>query len=112
MDANNAFAAGERCGDVEAAVVVEGHSLRAAETAVEHVHLAVIGNAVDAIVARSGGAGDVEVAVGTEGQVVGRHGLLQGGEDEDLAVGTDLEDGSGAVADIEVLLAVEGQAGG
>src|ERR1017187_5564744 len=112
MDADHAFAAGKRSGDVQTALVVEGHALRAAEAAIEHVHLAVAGDAVDAVVARSGGAGDVEVAVGTEGQVVGRHGLLQGGEDEDLAVGTDLEDGSGTVADVEVLLAVEGHAGG
>src|ERR1019366_2797995 len=112
MDADDAFAAGKRSGDVQTALVVEGHALRAAEAAVENVHFAVAGDAVDAIVARSGGAGNVEVAVGAEGQVVGRHGLLQGGEDEDLAVGTDLEDGSGAVADVEVLLAVEGHAGG
>src|ERR1039458_8022128 len=108
MDADYTFAAGERRGDVEAGFLLEGHSLRAAEAAVENVHLAMVGDAVDAIVARSGGAGDVEVAVGAEGQVVGRHGLLQGGEDEDLAVGKDLEEGSGAVADVEVLLAVEG----
>src|ERR1035441_5726945 len=112
MDADHAFAAGDRSGDIEATLVVEGHSLWVAETAVENVHLALAGDAVDAVVARSGGAGDVEVAIGAESQVVGRHGLLQGGEDEDLAIGTDLEDGSGAVADVEVLLAVEGQAGG
>ena len=34
------------------------------------------------------------------------------GEDEDLAVAPDLEDGSAAVADVEIALAVEGDAGG
>ena len=34
------------------------------------------------------------------------------GEDEDLAVASDLEDGSAAVADIEIAFAIEGDAGG
>ena len=37
---------------------------------------------------------------------------LQRGEDEDLAVGADLENGAAAVAHVQVLLAVEGDAGG
>jgi len=44
--------------------------------------------------------------------VVGGDGRLERGEDENLAVGTDLEDRAAAVAHIEVLLAVEGDPGG
>ena len=58
------------------------------------------------------GAGDVEVAVGAERQVVGGDGRLERGEDENLAVGADLEDRAAAVADIEILLAVESNSGG
>ena len=93
-------------------VFIERHALRPAQAAIEDFHLAVVGNAVDAIEARGGGAGDVEVAVRTERQMVGGDGRLERGEDEDLAVGADLENGAAAVADVEVVLAVEGDAGG
>src|SRR5581483_5733742 len=52
-----------------------------------------------------------------EGKVVGSNGGLERGEDEDLAgvartVRAHLEDGAGAVADEEVAVAIEGDAGG
>src|SRR5690606_16749649 len=51
-----------------------------------------------------------------EGQVVGRNRGLQSGEDEDLLVARDLEDGAGAaraaVPDVKILFRIEGQAGG
>jgi hypothetical protein len=46
-----------------------------------------------------------------EGQVVGGDGGFERGEDEDLAAGVDLEDGSGAISDVEIAVAVEGDAG-
>ena len=47
-----------------------------------------------------------------EGEMIGRNAGLERGEDENLAVAGDLEDGPAAVAHIEVLSAVEGDAGG
>ena len=63
------------------------------------------------------GRADEEHAVVAEGEMVGGDGGLERGEDEDLAgvvraVGADLEDGAGAVADEEIAVAVEGDAGG
>src|SRR5579883_307955 len=112
VDADDALAAGNRGGDVEAALLVEGHALGPAEAAIEGLDFALAGNPVDGIEAGSGGAGDVEIAVGTKREVVGRDGGFQRGEDEDLAVGADLENGAAAVADVKVAFAVEGEAGG
>ena len=44
--------------------------------------------------------------------MIGGDGRLQRGEHENLAVGADLENGAAAVADVEVVFAVEGDAGG
>src|SRR6266849_5302865 len=47
-----------------------------------------------------------------EGEMIGRNAGLERSEYENLAVAGDLEDGPAAVAHIEVLSAVEGDAGG
>ena len=60
---------------------------------------------------QSVGAGNEERAAGADGQVIGRDAGLEGGVDEDLALGIDFEDGAAAVADKEVALGVEGRAG-
>jgi hypothetical protein len=122
-DADDAALAVERCGDVEVAGDVEGHALGAAESLVEDGGLAVAVDGVDGLVAGGGGAGDEERALVVEGEVVGGDAGLERGVDEDLAVaqdparagralGPDLEDGAGAVADEEVAVAIEGDAGG
>ena len=49
--------------------------------------------------------------MGAERQVISGDAWLESREDEDLAVGTDLENGSAAVADIKILPAVEGNPG-
>ena len=112
VDADDAFAAGDGRGHVEPALLVERHALRAAEAAIEDLHFAFVRDAVDGIEAGGGGAGDVEVAIGAERQMVGGDRRLQRGENEDLAVGADLEDRAAAVADVEVLLGVEREPGG
>ena len=63
---------------------------------------------VDAVV----GAGDKKISRGTEGQVIGGDAGFESGEDEDLLVAGDFEDGAVAVADVETLFAIEGDAGG
>ncbi len=67
---------------------------------------------VDRVVAGGAWSGDEEIALRAEGEVIGGDAGLEGGEDEDLAVAGDLEDGAAAVADVEVLLAIEGDSGG
>src|ERR1035437_6882178 len=111
VDAHHTLAAGNGRGHVKPALLIEGHALRAPEAAVEGLHLALVRDAEYRVEAGGGGPGDVEIAVGTEGQVVGRDGIFLGGEDEDLAAGTDLEDGTAAVADIEIVFAIEGNSG-
>jgi hypothetical protein len=132
-DADDAAMAVEGGGDVEIAVDVEGHPLGTAEAAVEDGGVAVRVDSVDGLVGAGGGGGDHEDTVGAEAEVVEGDGGLEGGEDEDLVAagggegrniaggnagqvggfaGADFEDGAGAVADEEVALAIEGDAGG
>ena len=66
----------------------------------------------DGVVGGERGAGDEERAGGVDGHVIGGGAGLEGGVDEDLALGIDFEDGAAAVADKEVALGVEGRAGG
>ena len=104
-------------GHVEVAFNVERHALRTAEAGEEGRGVAVAVDGVDGLAGGGGGAGDEEGSGFVEGEVVGGYRGLQGGEDEDFAGfggvgGGDLEDGSGAVADEEVAVAVEGDAGG
>ena len=66
---------------------------------------------VDAVEACAG-RGDEHIAVGSEGDVVRGNTRFERGEDENLAVAGNLEDGSAAVADIKILVAIEGDSGG
>src|SRR5579864_9451045 len=107
-DLYDAPRAGERGRDVEIAVRVEGQTLRPAQTFIKSAHRSVGIDLVDAV----GGAGDEQVALRIERQVVGRNADLQRGKDEDLLITRDLEDGAVAVADVETLFAVKGDARG
>src|ERR1019366_3021312 len=106
-----ALTAGEGGGDVEPALLVEGHALWAAEAAVEGLHLAGVRDAEHRVEAGCSGPGDGVIIVWTEGEVVGRDGWVQGGEDEDLTVGADLENSAGAIAHIEIVFGIEGNSG-
>ena len=108
-DLHDAARAGERSGDVEIAIDVEGQSLRASQAFVERAHRAV---GIDFVDASRCGSGDEQIALRAEGQVIGGDAELERGKDEDLLVAGDLEDGAVAVADVETLLAIEGDAGG
>ena len=111
-DADDASLAVEAGGDVEVVVDIEGETLGAPETLVEDGGVAVAIDGVDGLVAGRGGASDEEGSGVVEGEMVRGDAGLEGGEDEDLAAGIDLEDGAGAVADEEAAVAVEGDAGG
>src|SRR5579859_3513346 len=89
----------ERCGDVEIAVRVKRQALRPSQAFIKSSDGAVGIDTVDAVVR----SGDEEVAFGAERQVIGRDTEFERGENEDLLVARDLEDGSIAVADVEAL---------
>src|SRR5437899_867869 len=102
----------ERCRDLKVAVHVEGQSLRTSQAPVKRGNGAMRIDLVYAIEAGGRGPGYKEIPVRTKSQVVGGDAGLEGCEDENLAVGCDLENGATAVADIDVCRAVEGDASG
>src|SRR5438874_3124965 len=69
-------------------------------------------NAINGIKAGSGGSSNVQYPIGAEGEMIGRDARLQSSKDKNLPIAPDLADSPAAVADIEILLAVKGDAGG
>src|SRR5205814_1105014 len=98
----------QRGGDIEITVGVKGQALRTSETLIEGAHGSVGIDFEDTIIR----AGYEKISLRTEGEVVGRKADLEGGEDKDLLIASDLEDGAIAISNVETLLAVEGDAGG
>src|SRR4051812_48577673 len=98
--------------DIDAAFGVEGEPLRTTEAAVEGFDGAVRVDTVDGVETGDGRARHVEVTAGTEGKMVRGDAGLERSVDKYLAVARNLEDGAAAVADIEVFVVVEGEAGG
>src|SRR5438552_18941000 len=94
------------------AVNIESDALRPAETREEPVHFAAWGNAVNGIEARCRWTVDVKIIVEAERQMVGRDTRLECRKYEDFFFGIDLEDASATVADVEVAIAIERNAGG
>src|SRR5882762_4023116 len=110
-DLYNAAFPGERGGDINIPLNVECQALRTAQTAVEHRHGSVGVDLVDAVEARSAGAGDEHIATRAEGDVVGGDAWLQRRKNKNLPVASNLENGSAAVADVEILRCIEGYPG-
>src|SRR5208283_3008323 len=109
---HNAALSGERGGNINIALDIKRQALRTPQSAIEHGHGSVGINFVDAVEAGSAGAGDEHIAVETEGDVIGGNARLQRRENKNLPVASNLENGSATVADVEILLAIEGNAGG
>ena len=99
----------ETGGQIDVALVVERQSLRTAQAAIPGAGVAVGLDGPDGVVGAERGAGDEERAGCADGQMIGSDAGLEGGVDEDLALGIDFEDGAAAVADKEVALGVEGR---
>src|SRR5208282_6006752 len=102
---------GERSGDIDIALHIKSQALRTSQTAVEHRHGSVGVDFIDAVEAGSAGAGDEHIAMETEGDVIGGNARLQRREHKNLPVASDLENGSAAVADVEILCRIEGNPG-
>ena len=111
-EANDAAPAAERCRDVKIAEAIEGEALRASEAAEENADFAAGSDFVDAVEARCGGAGDVQIARGTEREMVRGERRLERGEDENFAVGANFENRAAAIAHVEAAGFVEREAGG
>src|SRR6266436_974982 len=110
-DFDDAAFSGERGGDIDIALDIKSQTLRASQTAVEHRHSSMWVDFVNAVETGSAGAGDEHISLRTERDVIGGNARLQRGEDKNLPVASDLENGSAAVADVEILRGIEGNAG-
>src|ERR1700737_4462181 len=97
-DLHNAAFPRERGGDINIPLDIKRQALRTSEAAVEHRHGSVRVDFVDAVEARSAGAGDEHIAVGTEGDVIGGDTWLQRRKHKNLPVRSNLENSSAAVA--------------
>src|SRR6266568_376105 len=94
---HDAACTGERGGDIEVAVHIEGQALRSSQTLVERAHRSIGIDLVNAVV----GTGHEKVSMRTERQVIGGNAGLERGKDKDLLVARDLEDGTVPVTDVE-----------
>src|SRR5208283_5477378 len=106
-----AAAAVERCRDIQVALNVHRQSLRAAQATVENADVAMRVDLMDGVEARRCGTRNIEVAAVAERQMIGRNARFQHGEDEDLTVAPDFEDGSTAIPNVKITFVVKGDAG-
>src|ERR1700677_3694199 len=111
-DSNDTAVAANGRGDIEIAQAIERKTLRAAETAKKCADFAGGINAIDGVETGSSRPGDEKLADRAERQVVRGEGRLDGGKDENFAVGSDFENRAAAIADVEAAAFVERQAGG
>src|SRR5579863_2143956 len=96
--ADDSALAAQRRRHVKIPLAIECQTLRAAQPAEEHAYLAGRRNLIHALEARCSGPGHKKLARRTESQVVGRKRRLERGENENLAVRTNLENRAAAVA--------------
>src|SRR5437868_9367279 len=112
VDLHNAAFTTEGSRDIQVAVRVECHALRTSQATVENGYRSLRGDAIDGIKAGGGGSGDEQISFVVEGEVIRGNARLEGSEDKDLPVACNLENGSAAVTDIEVLFAIKCDPGG
>src|SRR5436309_5475809 len=102
-DLHNTSRSGQRSCNVHVPVGVEGQPLWPPQSFIERAHVAARVNFIDPIV----GTSDEQVSMRPESQVVRRDTHLQGGEDEHLLIGGDLEDRAVAVAHVKTSFAIK-----
>src|SRR6516162_1767374 len=90
---------------------IKGNTLRPADPRKEPLDVPVRRDAIDRIEARSCRAGNVKIVVKTKREMVRRDARLERCEHKDLAARIDFENASASVADIEIALMIEGDAG-
>src|SRR5258708_21189802 len=91
---------------------VEGQTLRASQAAEECVYRPLRIDPVNGVKARGSRSRYKKVSLRTEGEVICRDARLQSGEHEDLLVAANLKNGAAAVANVEILIAIKGDAPG
>src|SRR5690349_2863837 len=109
-NAHDTALSAERRGDIEIALHIERQALRTAKAAIEDCSCSVRIDGIDGIEAGSRRSGDIEIAIRPEGKMIGRNAGLERREDEDLTVARDLENGAAAIANVQVLLMIKGDA--
>src|SRR5260370_7211019 len=98
-DAHDTAAAAERCDDVEIPVVVKRQALRTTQPAIEHMHFAVLRDAIHAVVAGGGRPAHVEFAAGVKREMIRGDRGLQPGEHKNFTLWADLENCAPPVPD-------------
>src|SRR5262249_2385746 len=99
--------ASERSRDVQVARLVECHTLRPSQTAVESADRTVWINFVDTVKAGSRWPCNHQIALRIECKVISRDAGFKGRKHKYLLITPNLEDGSTAVADIKILRGVK-----
>src|SRR5579884_4227717 len=106
-DPHDAALAAEGSRNVQISLAIECQPLRSAQPTVKDGHSAVRIDLVHGIETRRRGSGDKKVPLRPNREVIGRHTRLDRREDKNLAVARNFKDGTAAVANIEILLAIE-----
>src|SRR5580700_2838009 len=112
IETHHSAPSAQRGRDVQASFGVECQTLRTAQAAIVGFYFTGRRNSIHRIEARSGWAGDVQVTVVSESKMVRGDGRLQRGENVNLARLADLKHRAAAIADVQVLFGIKGDAGG
>src|SRR6267378_2166774 len=91
-----------RCRDVQVRVAIERQSLRTPKPAIKHGNIAALRDAVNAVVAGSGGAGYIQIAARMKRQVIRSERRLERRENENLPARANLENSSAAIPDVQI----------
>ena len=86
VDADHAAASAQRCRYIQVAIDVESEPWGRPSAAIESLHFAGRSAAIHRVETRGRGPGDVQVAVGSERQVISGDGWLERREHVDLAL--------------------------
>ena len=111
-ESENAAASAIRCHSVEVPFDVECQSLRTAQTCEESSDFAARRNPIDRIKARCRWSGDIKVVIETECQMVRRDARFERRENENLPARADLENAAASIADVQIAVTIERDAGG
>src|SRR5580704_19251627 len=110
-ESHDAATPAKRGDGIQRSLNIEGQSLGTSQAGKEFVDLTAWRDAVDRV--ETGGCRpcNVQVIVETERHVIGGHARFERGVDEYFLVRADLENAAAAIADVQVTVVIEGNAG-
>src|SRR5216683_1723658 len=97
---------------IEISVAIQSQALRPPEATEENAHIAALRDFVDAVKTGGRRPGNVQIAAGMKRQVISGDGGLERGKNKDLAARADLENRAAAVANVQIAVVIERDAGG